>query len=114
MKAMYQLFNYKISRALRVALLLTLALGVAVVIYTRQAEAKDQDLQKLNRFVGSTSQHGAMQIFRQGRDRIEAQNWRRPKFKGFPDIKDRIMLLITDGYALKQGLKDEAALHCSS
>jgi HEAT repeat protein len=118
MKAMYQLFNYTISRALRVALLLTLAFGVAVLIYTRQAEAKDQDLQKLNRFVqGQRVNTAAMQIFREGRDQIEAQNWQKAaeKFKdfisGYPKDKDIDAAYYWYGYALKkQGLKDEAAI----
>jgi HEAT repeat protein len=116
MKAMDQLFNHKISRALRFALLITLSVSVAAVIYIRQAEAKDQDLQKLNRFVqGQRVNTAAMQIFREGRDQIEAQNWQKAaeKFKdfisGYPRDKDIDAALYWYGYALqKQGLKDEA------
>src|SRR5262249_42364089 len=111
MKAMYQLFNYQISRALRFALLLTLVLIISI-----QALAKDQELQKLNRFVqGQPVNTAAMQIFREGRDQIEAQNWPKAaeKFKdfisGYPRSKDIDAALYWYGYALKkQGLKDEA------
>src|SRR4030095_14626380 len=116
MKAMYQLFNHKISRALRVALLITLAFSIAVVLQTRQAVAKDQDLQKLNRFVKSNNANtAAMQIFREGRDQIEAQNWQKAAEKfndfisGYPKSKDLDAALYWYGYALqKQDRKQEA------
>jgi HEAT repeat protein len=89
-----------------------LTLGIAA-----QAVAKDQDLQKLNRFVQSNRVNtAAMQIFREGRDQIEAQNWQKAaeKFKdfisGYPRDKDIDAAYYWYGYALKkQGLKDEAA-----
>src|SRR5215467_5997952 len=113
MKAMYQLFNYQIPQALRFALLLTL-----VLILSAQAFAADQELQKLNRFVqGQPVNTAAMQVFREGRDQIEAQNWQKAaeKFNDFisayPRNKDIDAAYYWYGYALKkQGLKDEAAV----
>src|SRR5262245_39718293 len=117
MKAMYQLFNHKISRALSHALLIALALSIGVALQTRTVAAEDQELQKLNRFVqGQPVNTAAMQVFREGRDQIEAQNWQKAaeKFKdfisGYPRNKDIDAAYYWYGYALKkQGLKDEAA-----
>ena len=57
-----------------------------------------------------------MQIFREGRDFIEAQNWQRAAEKfndfinGYPKDKDLDAALYWYGYALqKQDRKDEAA-----
>jgi len=76
----------------------------------------DQEIAKLERFVQSTKGNTAsMQIFREGRDLIEAQNWQKAAEKfneyitGFPKDKDLDAALYWYGYALqKQGRKDEA------
>lgn len=77
-----------------------------------------QDIAKLEKFMQSTKVNTAsMQIFREGRDLIEAQNWQRAaeKFnefiKGYPKDKDLDAALYWHGYALqKQGRTDEAAV----
>lgn len=76
-----------------------------------------QDIAKLERFMQSTKVNTAsMQIFREGRELIEAQNWQRAaeKFnefiKGYPKDKDLDAALYWYGYALqKQGRTDDAA-----
>jgi len=103
---------------IRYALVLFLALsaGVALMAYTHRAYAIDQDIQKLNRFMQTTKVNtAAMQVFREGRDMIEAQNWQKAaeKFndfiKGYPKDKDVDAALYWYGYALqKQNLKDDA------
>ena len=77
----------------------------------------DQDIAKLNRFVQAKGNTASMQIFREGRDFIEAQNWQRAaeKFqdfiKGYPKDKDLDAALYWYGYALqKQDRKEEAAV----
>ena len=97
-------------------LLIALCAGVAFVSYTRRAYAIDQDIQKLNRFMQTTKVNtAAMQVFREGRDMIEAQNWQKAaeKFndfiKGYPKDKEIDAALYWYGYALqKQSLKDDA------
>jgi HEAT repeat protein len=87
-----------------------LALSVASVAHA-------QDIAKLERFMQATKGNTAsMQIFREGRDLIEAQNWQRAaeKFnefiKGYPKDKDLDAALYWYGYALqKQGRNDDAA-----
>lgn len=79
--------------------------------------AYGQDIAKLEKFMQSAKANTAsMQIFREGRDLIEAQNWQRAaeKFnefiKGYPRDKDLDAALYWHGYALqKQGRTDEAA-----
>ena len=94
-------------------------IAIALVALSPQASfAIDQDISKLNRFVQTTRANTAsMQIFREGRDFIEAQNWQRAaeKFndfiKGYPKDKDLDAALYWYGYALeKQNRKDEAAV----
>lgn len=90
----------------------------ALVALSAQAFAVDQDISKLNRFVQTSRANTAsMQIFREGRDFIEAQNWQKAaeKFndfiKGYPRDKDLDAALYWYGYALeKQNRKDEAAV----
>src|ERR1041385_1794311 len=89
---------------------------LAVAILATSARAFNQDLAKLNRFVQTKANTASMQIFREGRDFIEAQNWQRAaeKFndfiKGYPKDKDLDAALYWYSYALqKQGRKDEAA-----
>lgn len=80
--------------------------------------AVNQDINKLNRFVQTSRTNTAsMQIFREGRDFIEAQNWQKAaeKFndfiKGYPKDKDLDAALYWYGYALeKQSRKEDAAV----
>ena len=92
--------------------ILFLLLALVSVAYARD----DQEIAKLDRFVQTTKGNTAsMQIFREGRDLIEAQNWQKAAEKfnefitGFPKNKDLDAALYWYGYALqKQGRKDEA------
>jgi HEAT repeat protein len=96
--------------------LLTIASVVTIsAIYAQRSYGFDQDLGKLNRFVQNKGNTASMQIFREGRDLIEAQNWQRAaeKFndfiKGYPKDKDLDAALYWYGYALqKQDRKQEA------
>jgi HEAT repeat protein len=99
--------------------LIKLALLAATVFTGIQpAFGYDQDIAKLNRFVqGTKANTASMQIFREGRDFIEAQNWQKAaeKFddfiKGYPKDKDLDAALYWYGYALeKQNRKEEAAV----
>jgi HEAT repeat protein len=92
------------------------AVAIAFAICTPRTYA-DQDIAKLNRFVQAKGNTASMQIFREGRDFIEAQNWQRAaeKFqdfiKGYPKDKDLDAALYWYGYALqKQDRKDDAAV----
>lgn len=97
--------------------LLTIAAAVTVFsVSTRRTAAFDQELSKLNKFVQTKGNTASMQIFREGRDFIEAQNWQRAAEKfndfitGYPKDRDLDAALYWYGYALqKQGRKDEAA-----
>src|SRR4026207_1627748 len=64
-----------------------LALFAAIVFAgTQFAFGSDQDIAKLNRFVQTGKANTAsMQVFREGRDFIEAQNWQKAaeKFNDF-------------------------------
>ena len=75
-----------------------------------------QDIAKLNRFVQAKGNTASMQLFREGRDFIEAQNWQKAAEKfnafitGYPKDKDLDAALYWYGYALqKQDRKEEAA-----
>jgi HEAT repeat protein len=90
---------------------------LAVAIVATSARAFNQDLAKLNRFVQAKSNTASMQIFREGRDFIEAQNWQKAaeKFNDFitayPKDKDLDAALYWYGYALqKQDRKEEAVV----
>jgi len=80
------------------------------------AYGRDQEIAKLDRFVQSTKGNTAsMQIFREGRDQIEAQNWKRAAeifnqfITGYPKDKDLDAALYWYGYALqKDGRKEDA------
>ena len=93
-----------------------LAAAIVVAISTHRTQAIDQDIAKLNRFMQTTKGNTAsMQVFREGRDFIEAQNWQKAaeKFndfiKGFPKDRDMDAALYWYGYALeKQNRKEEA------
>src|SRR5918911_1595718 len=72
----------------RLSILLMLIFTAACFLFlpgrARTAQALDQDLAKLNRFVqGSGSP--AMQVFKQGRDLIEKEDWAAAaaKFEGY-------------------------------
>jgi HEAT repeat protein len=100
------------------ALLLCLSLGACVLlIYTPRTFAADQEIQKLTRFMQANKGNPAsMEVFRQGRDFIEAQNWQKAaeKFNDFirvyPKDKDLDAAYYWYGYALqKQGFKEDAA-----
>ena len=102
---------------LRIGLvLLTIASVITIsAIYAQRSYGFDQDLGKLNRFMQNKGNTASMQIFREGRDFIEAQNWQRAaeKFndfiKGYPKDKDLDAALYWYGYALqKQDRKEEA------
>ena len=97
-----------------------LAVATVVVVFatwTQRTYGYDQDLAKLNRmFQSPRANTASMQIFREGRDFIEAQNWQKAaeKFNDFittyPKDKDLDAALYWYGYALqKQDRKAEAA-----
>lgn len=95
---------------------LAIALLAISAICVQRAYAYDQDIAKLNRFMQSKSNTASMQIFREGRDFIEAQNWQRAAEKfndfitGYPKDKDLDAALYWYGYALqKQNRTDDAA-----
>ena len=102
---------------IRIGLVLLAIASVITVsaIYAQRSYGSDQDLGKLNRFVQTKGNTASMQIFREGRDLIEAQNWQRAaeKFndfiKGYPKDKDVDAALYWYGYALqKQNRKEDA------
>lgn len=107
---MKQLVNYRPQITLALVLLLFFA-------FTQPLLAYDQDIARLNRFVQTKVGTASMQVFREGRDFIEAQNWQRAaeKFadfiKAYPKDKDLDAALYWYGYALeKQQRKEEAAV----
>ncbi len=97
-------------------------LAVAIVattfgVFTQRTYGSDQDIAKLKSFVQTKGNTASMQMFREGRDFIEAQNWQRAaeKFndfiKAYPKDKDLDAALYWYGYALqKQDRKEEAAV----
>jgi HEAT repeat protein/outer membrane protein assembly factor BamD (BamD/ComL family) len=97
----------------RITIVLVL-LAVVSVAYGRGGS--EQEIAKLDRFVQSTKGNTAsMQIFREGRDQIEAQNWQKAAeifnqfIAGYPKDKDLDAALYWYGYALqKQGRKEDA------
>ena len=100
----------------RIALLALVVIGTAIAISTQLTYGHNQDTAKLNRFVQGKANTASMQVFREGRDLIEAQNWQRAadKFndfiKGYPKDKDLDAALYWYGYALqKQNRTDDAA-----
>src|SRR5688572_4753702 len=95
----------------------TLAIIFLALFSVGSVSGRNQDIAKLNRFVQSKTPTASMQVFREGRDFIEAQNWQKAseKFNDFmkiyPRDKDLDAALYWHGYALhKQGRKDEAAV----
>lgn len=98
------------------ALLAVASVVIVVSIFAQHAYGYDQDLAKLNRFMQNKGNTASMQIFREGRDFIEAQNWQKAAEKfndfitGYPKDKDLDAALYWYGYALqKQDRKEEAA-----
>lgn len=81
------------------------------------AYGRDQDIAKLDRFVQSKAVNApSMQIFREGRDLIEAQNWQKAADKfneyitAYPKNRDLDAALYWYGYSLqKLGKKEDAA-----
>jgi HEAT repeat protein len=103
---------------LALVLLVLVSTAAAVAIHAQRVYGRDQDKVKLDRFVQSKKTNTAsVQIFREGRDLIEAQNWQRAAEKfnefitGYPKDKDLDAALYWYGYALqRQGKKEEAAV----
>ena len=112
---MKQLVRFRPQIRIGVVLLAIASVITVSAIYAQRSYGSDQDLGKLNRFVQNKGNTASMQIFREGRDFIESQNWQRAaeKFndfiKGYPKDKDLDAALYWYGYALqKQDRKDEA------
>src|SRR6185503_12941395 len=92
-------------------------INVLLVLLLFAGATYAQDIAKLEKFMqGNKVSTASMQILREGRDLIEAQNWQRAadKFNEFirvyPKDKDLDAALYWYGYALqKQGKTDEAA-----
>src|SRR5688572_14791924 len=95
-----------------------LAVAAAVFIFAIQrTSGHAQDISKLDRFVQGKGNTASMQLFREGRDFIEAQNWQKAAEKfndfitGYPKDKDLDAALYWYGYSLqKQDRKEEAAV----
>ena len=106
---MKELVSYRPQIRIGLALLAVATVATAFAIFTQTTYGSDQDIAKLNRFV-QTKNTASMQLFREGRDFIEAQNWQKAaeKFNAFiaayPRDKDLDAALYWYGYALqKQG-----------
>lgn len=98
------------------ALVAVAIVSTVFAVFTQRTYGYDQDTAKLNRFVQTKGNTASMQIFREGRDFIESQNWQKAaeKFndfiKAYPRDKDVDAALYWYGYALqKQDRKEEAA-----
>jgi HEAT repeat protein len=96
---------------------LVIALVVIFAICAQHTYGYDQDIAKLNRFMQNKGNTASMQIFREGRDLIEAQNWQKAAEKfhdfitGYPKDKDLDAALYWYGYALqKQNRTDDASV----
>ena len=117
MTVMIRLLNRARQERYSVVAFILIGLSLAAVVGVRLVYGKDQDVQKLNRFVQTTrSNTPAMKAFREGRDLIESENWQQAaeKFQGFisefPKDRDVDAALYWYAYALqKQSKKDEAA-----
>ena len=105
--------KYVITFNSRITILFVLLAAVSVAY---ASGVGDQEIAKLDKFVQSTRANTAsMQIFREGRDQIEAQNWQKAAelfnqfIAGYPKDKDLDAALYWYGYALqKQGRKEDA------
>jgi HEAT repeat protein/outer membrane protein assembly factor BamD (BamD/ComL family) len=114
---MKHLVTYRPHIRFGLALLAFATVATVFAIYTQRTYGYDQDIAKLNRFVQAKANTASMQIFREGRDFIEAQDWQKAaeKFNDFitayPKDKDLDAALYWYGYALqKQDRKEEAAV----
>jgi HEAT repeat protein len=113
---MKHLVTYRPRTISGLAVLAVAMIAIVFAICTQRTYGYDQDIVKLNRLVQTTKANTAStQIFREGRDFIEAQNWQKAaeKFndfiKGYPKDKDLDAALYWYGYALqKQERKEEA------
>ena len=89
---------------------------IVVILLALVSGAHGQEIAKLDRFVqGTKGNTASMQIFREGRDQIEAQNWQKAAeifnqfITGYPKDKDLDAALYWYGYALqKQKRNDDA------
>ncbi len=95
---------------------IALVAAVIIVFAICAQRIYGQDIVKLDRFVQAKGNTASMQLFREGRDFIEAQNWQKAAEKfnafitGYPKDKDLDAALYWYGYALqKQDRKEEAA-----
>lgn len=111
---MKHLVTYRPQIRYGLALLAVAAVAVISAIGSQRTSA--QDISKLDRFVQAKGNTASMQLFREGRDFIEAQNWQKAADKfndfitGYPKDKDLDAALYWYGYALqKQDRKEEAA-----
>ena len=114
---MKHLVTYRPQIRTGLALLVVAAVVAIFTVCVQRAYGYDQDIARLNRFMQNKGNTASMQIFREGRDFIEAQNWQRAaeKFNDFitayPKDKDLDAALYWYGYALqKQDRKEEAAV----
>lgn len=115
---MKQLVTFRPRITFGLVLLAVATVATVFAISTQRTYGYNQDIAKLNRFVQSTRANTAsMQIFREGRDFIEAQNWQKAAEKfhdfitGYPKDKDLDAALYWYGYSLqKQERKEEAAV----
>ncbi|HEX3251510.1 MAG TPA: HEAT repeat domain-containing protein [Pyrinomonadaceae bacterium] len=96
---------------------LVIAIVAIFAICAQRTYGTDQDIAKLNRFMQNKGNTASMQIFREGRDLIEAQNWQKAAEKfhdfitGYPKDKDLDAALYWYGYALqKQNRTDDASV----
>jgi HEAT repeat protein len=95
---------------------ITRVAAIVIVFVVCGVGTHGQDIVKLDRFVQAKGNTASMQLFREGRDFIEAQNWQKAAEKfnafitGYPKDKDLDAALYWYGYALqKQDRKEEAA-----
>src|SRR5689334_6096186 len=113
---MNQLIRFRPQIRVGLVLLIVASVISLTAIYAQRSYGFDQELSKLNKFVQTKGNTASMQIFREGRDFIEAQNWQRAAEKfndfitGYPKDKDLDAALYWYAYALrKQDRKDDAA-----
>ena len=114
---MKHLVTYRPQIRAGLALLVVAAVVTVFAICAQRAYGYDQDIAKLNRFMQNKGNTASMQIFREGRDLIEAQNWQKAAEKfndfitGYPKDKDLDAALYWYGYALqKQNRTDDASV----
>src|ERR1044072_5301262 len=105
---MNQLVRFRPPIRLGLVLLTIASVITVIAIYAQRSYGSDQDRGKLNRFVQNKGSSALMQIFRECRDFIEAQNWQRAaeKFNDFintyPKDRDLDAELYWYGYALQK------------